>query len=93
MSLKHEPFSEQVTFYRNLEMLGTSPLPLAITDCFNNDEGVLMGSAGATSEIRLPRVQRNCSGMGLECFSSHESAWAPPVLNPEPGTINHFTTP
>ena len=38
----------QVTFYRNLEMLGTSPLPLAITDCFNNDEGVLMGSAGAT---------------------------------------------
>eukprot|EP00290_Baffinella_frigidus_P017700 CAMPEP_0180201756 /NCGR_PEP_ID=MMETSP0987-20121128/6934_1 /TAXON_ID=697907 /ORGANISM="non described non described, Strain CCMP2293" /LENGTH=282 /DNA_ID=CAMNT_0022156973 /DNA_START=1 /DNA_END=845 /DNA_ORIENTATION=+ len=36
----------EVTFYRNLDMLGSSPLPLAITDCFNNDEGVLMGSPG-----------------------------------------------
>ena len=32
----------QVTLYRNLEVPGSSPLSLSVSDCFNNDEGVVM---------------------------------------------------
>lgn len=35
-------------FYRNLEEIGNATLPRPITDCFNNQEGVLVGDAGMT---------------------------------------------
>eukprot|EP00281_Chroomonas_sp_CCMP1168_P016014 CAMPEP_0206220982 /NCGR_PEP_ID=MMETSP0047_2-20121206/5167_1 /ASSEMBLY_ACC=CAM_ASM_000192 /TAXON_ID=195065 /ORGANISM="Chroomonas mesostigmatica_cf, Strain CCMP1168" /LENGTH=1725 /DNA_ID=CAMNT_0053643677 /DNA_START=282 /DNA_END=5460 /DNA_ORIENTATION=+ len=37
-----------VTFYKNLELMASAPLPRPLTDCFNGQEGVLMGSAGLT---------------------------------------------
>ena len=37
----------EVTFFRNLERLGEPiPLTVPVTDCFNNDQGVLIGDAG-----------------------------------------------
>jgi hypothetical protein len=38
----------EVTFYHNLELLSVEPLPRPMTDCFNNNEGVLVGSVGMT---------------------------------------------
>jgi hypothetical protein len=38
----------QVVFYRDLDLLGASPLPRKFTDCANNTEGILIGEAGLT---------------------------------------------
>ena len=35
-----------MTFFRNLQPLGSAPMPHRLTDCFNNLEGVLIGDAG-----------------------------------------------
>uniref|UniRef100_A0A7S0VMJ9 Polycystin cation channel PKD1/PKD2 domain-containing protein n=1 Tax=Hemiselmis tepida TaxID=464990 RepID=A0A7S0VMJ9_9CRYP len=37
-----------VTFWRNLEKLGTVAMERPVTDCFNNREGVLVGSSAMT---------------------------------------------
>uniref|UniRef100_A0A7S0W9M5 Polycystin cation channel PKD1/PKD2 domain-containing protein n=1 Tax=Hemiselmis tepida TaxID=464990 RepID=A0A7S0W9M5_9CRYP len=37
-----------VTFYSNLENLGTAQMPRPVTDCFNNLEGMLVGDTGMT---------------------------------------------
>jgi hypothetical protein len=33
------------TFYRNIEMLGVKRMPRPVTDCFNDQAGVLVGDA------------------------------------------------
>ena len=35
--------SSHVAFYRDIELLGTKRLPRVVTDCFNNQAGVLVG--------------------------------------------------
>ena len=43
-----------VTFYENMEAIGIAAMPRPLTDCFNNFEGVLLGSAGLTlSQLRF----------------------------------------
>jgi hypothetical protein len=43
-----------VTFYENMEAIGNAAMPRPLTDCFNNFEGVLLGSAGLTlSQLRF----------------------------------------
>uniref|UniRef100_A0A7S1DHJ7 Polycystin cation channel PKD1/PKD2 domain-containing protein n=2 Tax=Hemiselmis andersenii TaxID=464988 RepID=A0A7S1DHJ7_HEMAN len=37
-----------VTFYSNLDNLGTAQMPRPVTDCFNNLEGMLVGDTGMT---------------------------------------------
>jgi len=37
-----------VTFYSNLDVLGSSKMPRPVTDCFNNLEGMLVGDTGMT---------------------------------------------
>lgn len=39
---------QSVTFYRDLEVLGSTELPRPITDCYNNLDGVLVGDTGLT---------------------------------------------
>lgn len=43
-----------VTFYENLKHIGQATMPRPLTDCFNNFDGVLLGSAGLTiSQLRF----------------------------------------
>lgn len=37
---------DTVTFFKNLENLGTSRLPKQLTDCYNDGRGIELGSAG-----------------------------------------------
>jgi hypothetical protein len=45
---------ETVTFYRNMERLGSAAMPRRLTDCFNGLEGIVLGDAG----LQLGQVTR-----------------------------------
>ena len=46
---------KNVTFYRNLELLGVVEMPRQLTDCNNGPEGILLGDPGlALGQVRVP---------------------------------------
>ena len=63
------------TFYRNIEMLGVKRMPRPVTDCFNDQAGVLVGDA----DMELGQLRFYPKAM-TSLISVREKKEVPPVI-------------